>query len=275
METASSTARRLIDTHCHLDFDAFDTNRDEVVSAAQRAGVTRIVNPGTDLDTSRAALALADRYPGVYAGIGLHPNNTATFAPDALDGLRELARHPRAIAIGEIGLDYYWHESPPDVQRAAFEAQLALAAELELPVIIHNREAGEDVIAVLESWAPTLPPALRDRPGVLHSFSAPQDVADRALALGFYIGFTGPVTFKNAESLRLIAFRVPDDRILIETDAPFLTPHPYRGRRPNQPAYVRFIAERLAALRAVPDDVFAAQTTANAERLFRLPPEAE
>ena len=237
--------------------------------------MTRIVNPGTDPGTSRAALALADRYPGVYAAVGLHPNSTADLAPDALDGLREMARHPKVVAIGEIGLDYYWHDSPPDVQRAAFEAQLALAAELELPVIIHNREAGEDVIAVLESWTPTLPASLRDRPGVLHSFSAPQAIADRALALGFYIGFTGPVTFKNAESLRLTAFRVPDDRILVETDAPFLTPHPYRGRRPNQPAYVRFIAERLAALRGVPDDVFAAQTTANAERLFRLPPEAE
>ena len=258
----------LIDTHCHLDFNAYDGLRDEIVAEAAASGVTRILNPGTDLDRSRAAIALAETYPGVYAGVGVHPNSTAGFSPAHLATLHDLTAHPKVVAIGEIGLDYYWDDSPKDVQRAAFEAQLDLAAALELPVIIHNRDASDDVLAVLSAWTTALPAALRDRPGVLHSFSAPQSAAERGLALGFYLGFTGPVTFKNADDLRHIAARVPADRLLVETDGPFLTPHPYRGRRPNRPAYVRFIAERLAALHALPFDEFAAQTTTNAERLF-------
>ncbi len=258
----------LIDTHCHLDFNAYDGLRDEIIAEAAASGVTRILNPGTDLERSRAAILLAETYPGVYAATGVHPNSTAEFSAAHLDALRDLAAHPKVVAIGEIGLDYYWEDSPKDVQWAAFEAQLDLAAALELPVIIHNRDASDDVLAVLAAWSAALPAALRDRPGVLHSFSAPQSAAERGLALGFYLGFTGPVTFKNADDLRHIAARVPADRLLVETDGPFLTPHPYRGRRPNRPAYVRFIAERLAALRAVPYDDFAAQTTANAARLF-------
>lgn len=258
----------LIDTHCHLDFSAYDGLRDEIVAEAAASGVTRILNPGTDLERSRAAIALAETYPGVYAAVGVHPNSTADFSPAHLAALHDLAAHPKVVALGEIGLDYYWDDSPKDVQWAAFEAQLDLAAALELPAIIHNRDASDDVLAVLAAWTAALPAALRERPGVLHSFSAPQSAAERGLALGFYLGFTGPVTFKNADNLRHIAARVPADRLLVETDGPFLTPHPYRGRRPNHPAYVRFIAERLAALRAIPYEDFAAQTTANAERLF-------
>lgn len=258
----------LIDTHCHLDFNAYDGLRDEIVAEAAASGVTRILNPGTDLERSRAAIALAETYPGVYAAVGVHPNSTADFSPAHLAALHDLAAHPKVVALGEIGLDYYWEDSPKDVQWAAFEAQLDLAAALELPVIIHNRDASDDVLAVLAAWTAALPAALRERPGVLHSFSAPQSAAERGLALGFYLGFTGPVTFKNADDLRHIAARAPADRLLVETDGPFLTPHPYRGRRPNHPAYVRFIAERLAALRAIPYEDFAAQTTANAERLF-------
>ncbi|MEW6578091.1 MAG: TatD family hydrolase [Chloroflexota bacterium] len=258
----------LIDTHCHLDFNAYDGLRDEIIAEAAAGGVTRIINPGTDLERSRAAILLAETYPGVYAAAGVHPNSTAEFSAAHLDALRDLAAHPKVVAIGEIGLDYYWDDSPKDAQWTAFEAQLGLAAVLELPVIIHNRDASDDVLAVLAAWTAMLPAALRDRPGVLHSFSAPQSAAERGLALGFYLGFTGPVTFKNADDLCHIAARVPADRLLVETDGPFLTPHPYRGRRPNRPAYVRFIAERLAALRAVPYDDFATQTTANAARLF-------
>ncbi len=258
----------LIDTHCHLDFNAYDGLRDEIVAEAAANGVARIINPGTDLEHSRAAMRLAETYPGVYAAVGVHPNSTADFSPAHLAALRDLAAHPKVVAIGEIGLDYYWDNSPKDVQRAAFEAQLDLAAALELPVIVHNRDASDDVLAVLSAWTAVLPAALRERPGVLHSFSAPQSAAERGLALGFYLGFTGPVTFKNADELRHIAARIPADRLLVETDGPFLTPHPHRGRRPNRPAYVRFIAERLAALRAIPFDEFAAQTTANAGRLF-------
>jgi len=266
---------RLIDSHCHLDFNSYDDIRDEVLHEAAGAGVTRLINPGTDLERSQRAVELADTYPGVYAAVGVHPTSTVGFDDEALAQVRTMAEHAKVVAIGEIGLDYYWDDSPKAVQWAALEAQLTLAAELELPVIIHNREASDDVLSILAAWTANLPTALKDRPGVLHSFSAPQSAAERGLELGFYLGFTGPVTFKKADDLRHIAALVPDDRILVETDGPFLTPVPFRGRRPNKPAYVRYVAERLAALRTISDAEFFAQATANTERLFALPPETE
>ncbi|MBN1680446.1 MAG: TatD family hydrolase [Anaerolineae bacterium] len=262
----------LIDTHCHLNLDAFDGIRDTIVREAAEHGVTRIIIPGIDLTTSREALDLADTYPGIYAAVGIQPNSAGDFDPSMIEELRALAAHPKAVAIGEIGLDYHWDTVPKAIQTHAFEAQLRLAAELNLPVIIHNREAGDDVLAVLETWAADLPEPLVNRPGVLHSFSASQTIADRALAIDFYLGFTGPVTFKKADDLRQIAAGVPDDRILVETDSPYLTPHPFRGRRPNTPAHVRFIAARLADLRGLTETAFADLSTANAERLFALPP---
>ena len=265
----------LIDTHCHLDFDAYDGLRDEIVAEAAAHGVTRLINPSTDLARAPAVLRLAETYPGVYAAVGVHPTSTVDFSPASVATLRTLAAHARVVAIGEIGLDYYRDTAPKATQWAALEAQLALAAELGLPVILHNREASDDLLDILARWVTTLPISLRDRPGVLHSFSAPLPVAERALTLGFYLGFTGPVTFKNADDLRRVAACVPLDRLLVETDGPFLTPHPYRGRRPNRPAYVRFIAERLAALHSVSYDELAARTTANAEHLFALPPVAD
>jgi len=263
----------MIDTHCHLNFDGYDADRDDVIARAADAGVTRVINPGVDEATSRSALALAAQYDGIYAAVGIHPNDTANFSDADLGWIEALAHEPKVVAIGEIGLDYHWDDSPKPMQLKAFEAQLALAARLELPVIIHNREASEDVIGILEAWARDLPPAQRERPGVLHSFSAPGSVADRALAVGFCLGFTGPITFKNADDLRRIATRVPLDRIVVETDGPFLTPTPHRGKR-NEPAYIPLIVERLAQLHTIPIDEMAQATTANAERLFRLPPEA-
>ncbi len=266
---------RLIDTHCHLDFDTYEDVREDLLREAADAGVTRLINPGTDVPRSQAAVALAEAFPGVWAAVGIHPNSSADFTGTLPEEIQQLAEHPRVVAIGEIGLDYYRDSSPHDVQRRAFEAQLTLAAARGLPVIIHNRQADDDVLDVLSAWIAGLPAALKSRPGVLHSFSAPLAVAERALDLGFYLGFTGPVTYKTADDLRHIAARVPADRILVETDAPFLTPHPYRGKFPNHPAYVRFTAERIAALRSMTDEEFADQTTANAERLFGLDQEAE
>ncbi len=265
----------LIDTHCHLNFESYDTDREAVIARAAAVGVTRIINPATDLETGDAALALSARYPGIFAAVGIHPNSTAHFTPantaQIVARIEAQARSSaKVVAIGEIGIDYHWDESPKAVQRAAFEAQLTLSARLGLPVIIHNREASEDVIAVLRAWVPTLPEAMRSRPGVMHSFSAPAHIAEEALALGLYLGFTGPITYKNADDLRAIAARVPADRLLIETDGPFLTPQAHRGAR-NEPAYVRFVAERLAALRVIDLPALEAQTTANAERLFGLP----
>ena len=260
----------MIDSHCHLNFDAYDADRAEVIERAAAADVTRIINPGVDAESSRAAVALAAAHPGIYAAVGMHPNDSADFSDADLDWIAALAAEPKVVAIGEIGLDYHWDDSPKAKQFQALEAQLALAARLELPVIIHNREASADLIAILENWTPTLPESLRERPGVLHSFSAPQSVADRALAAGFYLGFTGPITFKNADDLRRVATSIPLDRLLVETDAPFLTPTPYRGKR-NQPAYIPLIVERLAALKLISADEMAAATVANTERLFRLP----
>lgn len=259
----------LIDTHCHLNFHRYDDDRAAVIQRAADAGVTRVIIPGINIETSREAIALTQQYDGVYAAVGVHPNDTADFHASQLDTLRELAAAEKVVAIGEIGLDYHWDKSPKDVQARAFRVQLALAAELELPVIIHNREASADVLPILEDWAQTLPDTLKERPGVLHSFSAPLEFAERALAAGFYLGFTGPVTFKNADDLRRVAARVPLDRLLVETDGPFLTPAPHRGKR-NEPTYVPHIAERLAKLHQISIAEIEAATTANAEHLFRL-----
>ena len=259
----------LIDTHCHLNFDSYDGDREAVLQRAADVGVTRIIIPSVDLVTGQEGLDLAERYAGVYAAAGLHPNSTANFTEADLALISAQAAHPKVVAIGEIGLDYHWDESPKATQHRAFEAQLALAAQLELPVIIHNREASDDVLPILEAWAATLPPALKERPGVLHSFSASASMADRALAINFYLGFTGPVTYKNADELRRVALSTPLERMLVETDAPFLTPVPHRGKR-NEPAYIPLIADRIAALRGLALDEFAAATTANAVRLFRL-----
>lgn len=260
----------MIDTHCHLNFDAYDEDRDQVINRAAEAGVLRVINPGVDLASSQAGIALAAQYEGVYAAVGIHPNSTADFSPSDVDALARLASEAKVVAIGEIGLDYYRDRSPKDIQAAAFKAQLALAQQLELPVIIHNREASDDVMDILEAWAASLPPALKERPGVLHSFSASAEVAARALEAGFYLGFTGPITFKNADALRDVAREVPLDRILVETDGPFLTPVPMRGKR-NEPAYIPHIVDRLAALRQMPTPDMARITTDNAQRLFWLP----
>jgi len=193
----------------------------------------------------------------------VHPNSSAGWQDSWLDSLRELAGHEKVVAIGEIGLDYYWDRSPQAVQHQALTAQLALAAELELPVIIHNRDASADVIRLLSESALRE----RERPGVLHSFSADWDTAQTALEMGYYLGFTGPITYKKADDLRRIAARVPLQRLLVETDAPFLPPQPYRGRR-NEPAYVVEVADRLAGLHNVATAELTQLTTENAIRLF-------
>lgn len=253
----------LVDTHCHLDFDRFDGDRDEVVERARQAGVTRILVPALDLDNCPAVIALAEQYREVYAAVGVHPNSSAGWEDGWLEQLREFAAHEKVLAIGEIGLDYHWDRSPQAVQKHVFDMQLALAAELDLPVIIHNREASEDVLGALAASEQSK----RERPGVLHSFSVNWEAAQRALEMGYYLGFTGPITYNNADDLRDVAARMPADRILIETDAPFLTPQAHRGQR-NEPAYVTHIAERIAAVRETSMRVVEAMTTENAACVF-------
>ncbi|RME75596.1 MAG: TatD family deoxyribonuclease [Chloroflexi bacterium] len=255
----------LIDSHCHLNFNAFDSDRDEVLARARAAGVVAIINPAVNLEDSRQVVALAEQIPELYAAVGFHPNDAAGFSAAALSELRELAAHPKVVAIGEIGLDYYWDEAPRPVQQKVFEQQLALARQVGKPVIIHQREAAADTMAILRRWAADGP-----QTGLtLHSFSGDLPMAEEAVDLGFYIGVTGPVTFKKADDLRAVVSAVPLDRLLVETDAPFLSPHPFRGKR-NEPARVRLVAEKVAELHGLPLETAARRLVENTTALFRI-----
>jgi len=261
---------RFVDTHCHLDFYVFDQDRGQVLARSQEAGVSPILNPGTDLETSRAAIKLAEANSSVFAAVGVHPNDGRTWNEATLKDLRGLARHPKVVAIGEIGLDYYRDRTPRDLQLQIFRAQLALASEINLPVIIHSRQAAADVLTVLSQWHTALvrhDSPLADRPGVLHSFEGDLETAQRAIDMSFYIGVTGPLTYQNAPERRALFSILPIDRILTETDAPFLAPHPYRGQR-NEPAFIRVIAEALSTTQNLPLSTVAETTSANAARLF-------
>jgi TatD DNase family protein len=253
----------LIDTHCHLDFDAYDPDRAEVLARATAVNVQRVIIPGLDLKNCRAILRLAEGDERLFTAVGVHPNSTADWQDSWLDELRELAQHPQVVAIGEIGLDYYWDKSPPPTQWRAFNAQLDLAVELDLPVIIHNREADEDMIRFLSNSGA----ARRPLSGVLHSFAGDVTMAQAALALNFYLGFTGPLTYKNGQTMRDVAQQTPLDRLLLETDGPFLAPQQRRGKR-NEPAYLVHIAEQLAALHNLTVAEISAITSENAIRLF-------
>jgi TatD DNase family protein len=253
-----------VDTHCHLDWPAFDLDRDAVIRRAIDAGVTRMVTIGVDVPSSRRALELAERYSEVYAAVGIHPNDCAGFDTAMLDDIRSLARQPKVVAIGEIGLDYHWQKVERTTQAQAFEAQLDLAAELNKPVIVHSREAAADVVELLERRLTAGRPGIT---GTLHSYFDDLGIMQRAFGLGFYIGVTGPITFKKSDRERGIVGRVPLDRMLIETDAPFLAPVPHRGQR-NEPAFVTHVAEMIARVRSLSIDDVARQTTANAKQLL-------
>ncbi len=256
-----------VDTHFHLDFEQFEGEQAEVVARAVEAGVMQMISIGTSLATSQQAVALAERFEPVWAAVGIHPNDATEWGPEAEQALRGWAAHPKVVAIGEIGLDFYWERVPHAVQQRAFEAQLALAAELGLPVIIHDRDAHEEIMATLRQWVGTLTDTMPR--GVLHFFSGDLPMAQEALALGFYLGTDGPLTFKNARELQAVVARLPLNRLLLETDAPFLAPHPYRGRR-NEPAYIPLIAQQLATLHGTTLEEVAQHTTTNARHLFGL-----
>ena len=266
---AQSETGSMIDTHCHLNFESYDADREAVIERARDLSVERIIIPGINLATSLEAIRLAEAHSGIFVATGIHPNDACDAPDDAIQQLRALSQEASVISIGEIGLDYYWDKTPKSVQKQWFEAQLDLAGSLGLPVIIHNREASEDTLAILENWVTSLAGELRQAPGVLHSFSGDQRIAERALEAGFFLGFTGPITFKKAETLRKVARLTPMDRILVETDGPFLTPVPYRGKR-NEPAYIPYIVEALAQVHGVATNEMAQATTENALRLFRL-----
>jgi TatD DNase family protein len=241
----------------------FDDDRAAAIERAAAAGVARTIEIGYDLASSRAAIELAERYETIFAVVGIQPHYAAEAGDDWLDEVRRMAAHPKVVAIGEIGLDYYHDRAPHDIQEQLFRAQLALAREIGKPVVIHSREAHADTVRVLRD-------AARGQPGVMHSFSGDWGYAEACLEIGFMLSFSGPVTFAKATDLHEVARRAPLDRILTETDSPYLAPHPLRGRR-NEPANVRFVAERLAALREMELGELAEAVWHNATGVFHLP----
>jgi TatD DNase family protein len=258
-----------VDSHAHIDGEAFDADRDAVVARAREAGVVAMLNVGTGdphgADLQRA-VAVAEQYEGVYAAVGVHPHDARLFDDQAAERVYELARSSaRVVAWGEIGLDYHYDNSPREVQREVFARQLRLARELKLPVVIHTREADDDTVATLRTeWCGA------DMGGIMHCFSGGYEMAEAVLELGFMISFAGNVTFKNAGALRDVARRIPLERLLVETDCPFLTPVPFRGRR-NEPARVVETARCLAELHGVEVAEVGRITTGNFQRFFNLP----
>jgi TatD DNase family protein len=252
---------KLVDSHVHLDDVKFDADREQIIERALAAGVECMMAIGTgngppDLEV---AVRLADRHPSIYATIGVHPHDASKATPETWTRLRELSAHPKVLAVGEIGLDYHYDFSPRDVQRAVFEQQLALAAECGEPIVIHTREAWDDTLAILRAhW---------HGGGIMHCFTGDEAQARQAIDLGFHLSFGGVLTFPKAAEVRQAARLAPEDRLLIETDCPYLAPVPHRGKR-NEPAFVVETARRLAEVRGVPPEAIAAATTRNFERLL-------
>ncbi|HVJ81735.1 MAG TPA: TatD family hydrolase [Planctomycetia bacterium] len=255
-----------IDTHSHLNDERFADRMDEVLAEAETAGVARSLVIGIDVESSRRAVELAERYPALLAVVGIQPNSLSEAGPDDFAAIAELARHPRTCAVGETGMDRYWDRAPIALQRESFLRHLALADELDLPFVVHCRQAEPDVVEVLSERAASTRRPLR---GVMHSYSGDLATALACLDLGMHVSFAGMVTFKNAAALREVAKAVPADRILVETDSPYLSPEPFRGKE-NRPSRVAMTGERLAKERGVAAAEFAVATTANANRLFRL-----
>lgn len=266
----------LVDSHCHLDLEVFDADRAAVLARAAAADVRAIVNPGIDLAHSRAAVDLAQRIPGVFAAVGIHPNSSGDFHPAQISALRALTAEPGVVALGEIGLDFHWKDVEPAQQAHAFEAQLALAAEVGLPVIIHSRDAHAEVAARLRRWVAgahfrASPLAQRPYAGVLHAFSGDASLAEDAYSWGFVLGLGGPVTFRSAHALHDLVPSLRLDRLMLETDAPYLTPHPYRGKR-NEPARIALVCAALAQLYDMTEAEVAMATTRVAMTFYGLQP---
>jgi TatD DNase family protein len=261
---------RLTDTHCHLNLNTFQEDLSDVIARAEEAGVERILVLGIDLLSSRLAVEIAERYRMVYAAVGVHPSDANLWDEKSAASLRELTKSAKVVAIGEIGLDYYRDHAPRELQRQIFHEQLLIAAETDLPVSVHNRSATQDVWQELTVWQAGLREKgseLAGHPGVLHSFDGTLEDANGMIKCGFFLGISGPVTFSNARQRQQLVSELPLSALLIETDAPYLTPQPHRGRR-NEPAYTHFIVEKLAALHQLEYSVIAQETFSNAARLF-------
>ncbi|MBP1967202.1 TatD family hydrolase [Paenibacillus aceris] len=253
----------LTDSHTHLNAEQFQEDQDEVIQRARDAGVTRMVNVGFNRETIPSSIALAEKYDFIYSTVGWHPVDAIDMMPGDLEWIETLCKHEKVVAIGEIGLDYYWDKSPKDVQQRVFREQIRLARKLQMPIVIHNRDAHHDILTILKEEKAA------EVGGIMHCFSGSWETAKQCLDMNFHISFGGPVTFKNAKQPKEVLAQVPLDRLLIETDAPYLTPHPFRGKR-NESAYVRLVAETAAEIKGLSLEELAEITTKNAIALLGL-----
>lgn len=253
----------LFDTHVHLNAEQYKEDLEEVIERAQSEGVANMVVVGFDRPTIEKAIALVEKHDFLYAAVGWHPVDAIDMTEADLQWIEELSAHPKVVALGEMGLDYYWDKSPKEIQKEVFRKQIALAKRVKLPIIIHNREATQDIVDILKEER------AEEVGGVMHCFSGSEEVAKECMKMNFYISFGGPVTFKNAKKVKEVAAEIPLERLLIETDCPYLTPHPFRGKR-NEPAHVKLVAEEIALLKNLPFEEIASVTTENAKKLFGI-----
>ncbi|MCY7676223.1 TatD family hydrolase [Bacillus safensis] len=253
----------LFDTHAHLNAEQYNEDLEQVIERAKSEKVEKIVVVGFDRPTITRAMELIEEYDFIYAAIGWHPVDAIDMTDEDLAWIKDLSQHEKVVAIGEMGLDYYWDKSPKDVQKEVFRRQIALAKEVNLPIVIHNRDATEDVVTILKEEGAA------EVGGIMHCFTGSLETAKACMEMNFYISFGGPVTFKNAKKPKEVVKEIPSDRLLIETDCPYLTPVPFRGKR-NEPSYVKYIAEQIAELREISFEELAKLTTKNAKKVFRI-----
>lgn len=254
--------KQMIDSHAHLDEERFDEDRDELIKSLKENAISYVINPSSDMETSRRVVELSNKYDNIFAAVGIHPHDAEGFKEEDLDELRELSKDERVVAIGEIGLDYYYDNSPREIQKEVFRKQLQLAYELDLPVIIHTRDAMGDTYDILKEFEGRVR-------GVMHCYTGSIEMAEKFMKLGFYISIAGPVTFKNAVNVREMAKQIPLERLLIETDSPYLAPVPNRGKR-NDPTNVRYVADMLANLKEIQIDKIIEHSRENTVELFSL-----
>ncbi|MDG4657992.1 TatD family hydrolase [Ectobacillus antri] len=253
----------LFDTHAHLNAEQFEEDLQQVIERTKEAGISRIVVVGFDEVTIYKAMELVERYDFIYAAVGWHPVDAIDMTDKHLQWLEELAAHPKVVAIGETGLDYYWDKSPKEIQQEVFKKQIRLAKKVGLPIVIHNREATQDIVDILKSEGAS------EVGGIMHCFSGSAETAKQCIEMNFLISLGGPVTFKNAKKPKEVAAQIPLEKLLIETDCPYLAPHPHRGKR-NEPAYVSLVAQEIADIKGLSFEEVARVTTENAKRIFGI-----
>ncbi len=258
----------LVDTHAHLDMKDFDNDRQQVIARAKENGINIIINAAFDLASSRRALSIAQKYQGVYALAGIHPHDADSVSAGYLDELSKMSENPLVVALGEMGLDYFRDISPREIQQKVFREQLALARELNIPVVIHDREAHGDMLKILKQ------DGIPKRGGVMHCFSGSWEMAQECIKMGLYISIAGPVTYNNSSKLKAVAAKLPLNRLLVETDSPYLTPQIHRGTR-NEPAYVRYVAEEIASLKNIEYEELVRSISANVAEVFGIPQDLE